>query len=123
MQAITIEYQYNVEWYSLVGISTVGLISRREKEDLRRNAFDGLVLGFFYMHHPVEYVKESIGKKQWSNLERIWRVVENDYELRKKRDEFLDYLTREHYEGLKAIAEWRVYLKTRTGSNEDIGAT
>lgn len=48
-------------------------------------------------------------------------VVENDYELRKKRDEFLDYLEREQYEGLKAIAEWRAYLKTRTGSNEDIG--
>jgi hypothetical protein len=75
------------------------------------------------MHNPVEYIKESIGKKQWSNLERIWRVVENDYELRKKRDEFLDYLEREQYEGLKAIAEWRAYLKTRTGSNEDIGVT
>jgi hypothetical protein len=92
-------------------------------EKRARNAFDGLVLGFFYMHNPVEYIKESIGKKQWSNLERIWRVVENDYELRKKRDEFLDYLEREQYEGLKAIAEWRAYLKTRTGSNEDIGVT
>jgi hypothetical protein len=113
MQALNVEYEYNVGWYGLVGISTVGLVFRREDESSRRNAFDGLVLGFFYMHNPVEYVKESIGKKGWSGLEKVWRVVENDYELRKKRDEFLDYLEREQYEGLKAIAEWRKYLKQK----------
>ena len=62
------------------------------------------------MNCPIEYVKESVGKKGWIGLEKIWRVVESDYELRKKRDEFLDYLEREQYEGLKAIAEWRKYL-------------
>jgi hypothetical protein len=112
-QALNVEYQYNVERYSFISISTVGIIFRREDEALRRNAFDGLVLGFFYMHHPVEHVKESLGKKEWSGLEKIWRVVESDYELRKKRDEFLDYLEREQYEGLKAISEWRKYLKQK----------
>jgi hypothetical protein len=111
MQALNVEYEYNAGWYGLVGISTVDIVFRREDESTRRNAFDGLVLGFFYMHNPVEYVKESVGKKGWSGLEKIWRVVESDYELRKKRDEFLDYLEREQYEGLKAIAEWRKYLK------------
>jgi hypothetical protein len=46
LQALSAEYQYNAEWYSFVGISTVGLIFHREDETLRRNAFDGLVLGF-----------------------------------------------------------------------------
>jgi hypothetical protein len=114
MQAWNVEYQYNAEWYSFVGISTVGIIHHREDESLRRNAFDGLVLGFFYMHNPVEYVKAALGKKEWYNLERIWRVVEDDYELRKKRDEFLDYLEREEYERLKAVSEWKKFLKTKT---------
>jgi len=118
MQALNVEYQYNLEWYSFVGISTADIIFRREDEALRRNAFDGLVLGFFYMHNPVEYVKESVGKKEWGRLEKIWRMVTGDYELRKKRDEFLDYLEREQYEGLKAIAEWRKYLKQEQAATE-----
>jgi len=120
MQALNVEYQYNAEWYGFVGISTVGVILRREDESLRRTAFDGLVLGFFYMHNPVEHVKETVGKKEWGTLEKIWRVVESDYELRKKRDEFLDFLEREQYERLKAVAEWKKLLKTE--SNKDIGS-
>ena len=111
MQALNVEYGYNAGYYNIVGISMVGLNFRREDESLRRSAFDSLVLGFFYMNRPIEYVKESVGKKGWSSLEKIWQVVESDYELRKKRDEFLDYLTREQLEGIKAIAEWIKYLK------------
>ena len=111
IQSLNVEYQYNVGYYNFVGISTVGLNFRREDEALRRSAFDSLVLGFFYMNRPIVYVKESVGKRDWSGLEKIWRVVENDYDLRKKRNEFLDYLTREQLEGTKAIVEWIKYLK------------
>ena len=31
MQALNVEYEYNVGWYGLVGISTVGLVFRREE--------------------------------------------------------------------------------------------
>jgi len=117
-QALNVEYQYNVERYSFIGISRVNIIFRKEDEDLRRNAFDGLVLGLFYMDHPVDYVKETCGRKEWSGLEKIWRVVESDYELRKKRDAFLDYLEIEHNEGLKAISEWRKYLKQEQAATE-----
>jgi hypothetical protein len=111
MQALNVEYGYNSGYYSLVSLSTVGVNFRREDEALRRSAFDGLVLGFFYMNRPIEYVKESVGKKGWSGLEKIWRVIESDYELRKKRNEFLDYLTREQLESAKAIVDWIKYLK------------
>jgi DNA-binding transcriptional ArsR family regulator len=111
LQALNVEYEYNVGYYNLVGISTVGLNFRREDEALRRSAFDGLVLGFFYMNRPIDYVKESLGKKGWSALEKIWRVVESDYELRKRRNEFLDYLKREQLESAKAIVDWIKYLK------------
>lgn len=111
-QALSIEFQYNVDRYSLLGISYVNIVNIFHKEDetLRRNAFDGLVLGFFYMDHPTDYVKETLGKKEWTDFEKIWRVVESDYDLRKKRDAFLDYLKMEHAEGLKAISEWRKQL-------------
>lgn len=110
-QALTTEYQYNVERYAVVMMSTLNITYRREDEDMRRVAFDSLVLGFFYMNNPVEHVKESVGKKDWNSLEKIWRLVESDYDLRKKRDAFLDYLMIEHNEGLKAISGWRKYLK------------
>jgi hypothetical protein len=63
------------------------------------------------MDQPVEHVKDSIGEKQWKILEDIWSIVEGDYELRKKRDAFLDFLELERKEGLRAIGEWRTYLK------------
>jgi hypothetical protein len=69
------------------------------------------------MNHPVNYVNDIIGKKGWSGLEGIWRIVESDYELRKKRDEYLDNLEREHREGLKAVAEWRKYLNEKQPTN------
>ena len=56
------------------------------------------------MDQPIEYVKESL-PEQWKVLQKIWPVIEKDYELRKKRDEFLSYLQREHNEGLKAVGE------------------
>jgi len=52
-------------------------------------------------------------------LEKIWSVVESDYELRKKRDAFLDFLELEHNEGIKAISEWRKYLKQEKSSSSD----
>jgi len=78
-----------------------------------------LVLGFFYMEQPVEHVKESIGEKQWKTLQDVWSVVEGDYELRKKRDAFLDFLELERKEGLKAIDEWRKYLKQEQKAPND----
>jgi len=54
---------------------------------------------------------ESVGKKGWNALEKIWQVVDGDYELRNRRNEFLDYLTQEQLETAKALVEWIKYLK------------
>ena len=112
LQALNVEYQYNVGYYNSLRepINRWGKLSL-EDETLRKNAFDNLVLGFFYMNRPINYVKESVGKKGWNAFEKIWHVVESDYELRKKRNEFLDYLTREQLETAKALVEWMKYLK------------
>jgi hypothetical protein len=110
--ALNVESQYNNR-YDFVTITSFDVTNLFPKKDeaLRRSSFDYFVLGFFYMEQPVEYVKESIGEKQWKNLQDIWSVVGDDYELRKKRDAFLDFLELERKEGLKAIDEWRKYLK------------
>ena len=110
--ALNVESQYNSR-YDFVTISAFNVTNLFPKKDeaLRRSSFDWLVLGFFYMDQPVEHVKDSIGEKQWRILEDIWSVVEGDYELRKKRDAFLDFLELERKEGLRAIGEWRKYLK------------
>jgi DNA-binding PadR family transcriptional regulator len=101
------------ERHNIIGISEIGLHFLKDDESMRRNFVDSLVLGFYHMHHPVKYVNEEVGEKAWGWLEDIWKVVECDYELRKKRDEYLDRLEREDREGLKAIAEWRKYLKIK----------
>jgi hypothetical protein len=75
------------------------------------------------MNNPVEHVKESVGKKDWNSLEKIWRMVESDYDLRKKRDAFLDYLMIEHNEGLKAISEWKKYLELERRKSGNTNAT
>jgi hypothetical protein len=110
--ALSVEFQYNNR-YDFVTITSFDITNLFLKKDegLRRGSFDCLVLGFFYMEQPVEHVKESIGEKQWKILEELWTVVEGDYELRKKRDAFLDFLELERKEGLKAIDEWRKHLK------------
>ena len=56
-------------------------------------------------------LRNLLAKRAGVVLRKSWRVVENDYELRKNRDEFLSYLEREHNEGIKAVAEWRSYVK------------
>mgnify|MGYP001366368519 CR=1 FL=1 len=71
------------------------------------------------MQQPVEHIRETLGEKQWSIIKKIWSVVDSDYELRKKRDAFLDFLELERKEGLRAIAEWRKYLKQE--NNQPLG--
>ena len=116
--ALNVEFQYNSR-YNFVEISAfdVKYLFPQKDEPLRRSSFDYLVLGFFYMEQPVEHIKESLGDKQWDVLQKIWQVVAEDYELRKKRDAFLDFLELERREGLRAIAEWRHYLKQKSSVN------
>jgi hypothetical protein len=45
-----------------------------------------------------------LGRKALA-LEKIWSVADSDYELKKKRDAFLDFLELERKEELKAIFE------------------
>jgi predicted transcriptional regulator len=110
--ALSVESQYNNR-YDFVTITSFDITNLFPKKDeaLRRSSFDCLVLGFFYMEQPVEHVKASLGEKRWKTLQDIWTVVEGDYELRKKREAFLDFLELERKEGLKAIGEWRSYLR------------
>jgi DNA-binding transcriptional ArsR family regulator len=115
--AVTAEVQFHSQQYNMLmvvaGLRGADMINifRKSEEPARRAAFDVTALGFNFMALPVEHVKEFLGKQQWQQLEKIWAVVESDYELRAKRDEFLDRLERDHVEGLKAIAEWRKYLE------------
>ena len=110
--ALNVELEYNSS-YAFVAITafTVTNLFPKKDEAVRRSSFDSLILGFFYMGQPIQHIRESVGEKQWSILEKIWSVVESDYELRKKRDSLLNFLELEHNEGLKAISEWRKYLK------------
>ncbi len=88
-------------------------IFRIADEPERRAAFDRVALGFTLMNLPVNHVNDHLGDEVWRLMRRIWEVVEDDYELRVMRDAFLDDLERSHHEGLKAILEWREYLKTK----------
>ena len=108
--ALRFERQRSIIQYSIDFLTSFGRKPQKEPESSPLDFFDSAVLGLIFMDQPIEYVKESL-PEQWKLLQKIWQVIEKDYELRKKRDEFLSYLEREHDEGLKAVAEWRKYLK------------
>ena len=87
-----------------------GKVLAPEIEDKSKITFTAMVLGFFYLTKPVEYVKEALGN-QWASIERIMRVVQSDYELRSVREEVLHKEEMECSETIRGIAEWREYLK------------
>lgn len=118
--ALNVELEYNNSYnFATLTAFTITNLFPKKDEAVRRSSFDSLVLGFFYMEQPIQHIRESVGEKQWSILEKTWSVVESDYELRKKRDAFLDFLELEHNEGLKAILEWRKHLKQDESSSSD----
>lgn len=98
--------QCNFDFHALFG-----RIGQKENAFSYLDLFDASVLGLTFMDQPIDYVREN--SPQWAALQKIWRIVEEDYELRKSRDEFLSYLEREHNEGIKAVAEWRSYVKQK----------
>ncbi len=106
--ALRFERQRYIIQYSIDFLTAFGRTPQKETNS-PLDFFDSAVLGLIFMDQPIEYVKESL-PEQWKVLQKIWQVIEKDYELRKKRDEFLSYLEREHNEGLKAVVEWRKYL-------------
>ena len=81
-----------------------------EEEQRQREAFDMDILGFFYMGSPMDHVKEVLGIK-WAGLQKIWKVVSKDYELRELRNKFLSELEFECSEKTKSLVEWREYIK------------
>ena len=107
--ALTFERQRSIIQYSIDFLTSFGRKPEMETKSNPLDFFDSAVLGLIFMDQPIEYVKESL-PEQWKVLQKIWQVIEKDYELRKKRDEFLSYLEREHNEGLKAVVEWQKYL-------------
>jgi len=46
-------------------------------------------------------------KDDWLAMQRVWKVVSRDYELRALRDEFLFLTERECSEKTKNLSEWR----------------
>ena len=74
-------------------------------------AFDLDILGFFYLNKPLDHVKEVLGKRLSGQMQ-IWKLVENDYELRQFREEFLHRQEMDCTTALKSLSEWREFLKT-----------
>lgn len=69
-------------------------------------AFDVDVLHLPYMSKSPDDLRQILGKKEWSNLMKVFKAIEQDYELRTFRDEFLFWLEKDAEEQLKAVKEW-----------------
>lgn len=74
--------------------------------------FTSAVLGFHYLTGPIEHQKEILGEK-WAGQLKIWDVVENDYDLRRIREDVMHFFEFECTEKLKALADWRVFFSNR----------
>lgn len=79
--------------------------------------FTSAILGFHYLVSPIEHVKEILGDK-WEGQQKIWKVVENDYELRKVRESMMHSFEFECSEKMNALSEWRKYLQQKNRQEE-----
>ena len=96
----------------LASLGAVGGVPVSGDDARQGRAFDIFVMRYSYMELPLGHIKELF-HKQWADLLKLWRVVEDDYELRRQRDEFLFDREREHTEALESIVEWRGFLKDK----------
>lgn len=76
------------------------------------------VLGFHYLSCPIEHEKEVLGEN-WPGQQRIWKVVENDYDLRMIRENIIHRFEVESTERLKALAGWRSFFSNREGGETE----
>jgi DNA-binding PadR family transcriptional regulator len=93
------------------GSQMVMLLSGLHPFKMTWKAFDLDILGFFYLNKPIDHVKEVLGNRVSGQM-LVWKVVENDYEMRQFREDFLDRQVRDCSTALKSLGEWREFLKT-----------
>lgn len=74
-------------------------------------AADADILGVVLMAKPVEYVKQVMGEEKWSEHMKLFKAVEEDYELRLFKEEALFRFEMRHKEALDAISKWRTLPK------------
>lgn len=76
-------------------------------------AFDIDVLRLPYVCKSPGDLRQILGEKKWSNLMKVFKTIEEDYELRMFRDEFLFWFEKDAEERLKAVKEWKNFRNNR----------
>lgn len=72
-------------------------------------AFDFDALGLVFMSKPPEYLRQVVGEQEWTELMKLFKAIEEDYELRMFKEKILFEFEKEHEEALKALSQWKSF--------------
>lgn len=96
-------------WLFSIQQNKPGFPKMRQDKNTARAA-DADILGMPFMVRPPDHIKRIIGKKKWVDLMKLFKAIEENYELRTFQTEFLFWLKRDAEERLKALTEWETML-------------
>jgi len=92
-----------------------GMLLQDYEGEKQRKAVDWDILDFDWMCMSPEdskrIVTQKYGEKKWLELMKLFKAVEEDYDLRMLRDEFLFWYVRQYEEKLAALNAWKTLLE------------
>jgi len=114
--------QLKTFWGARIVETTVfrGMSLQDYEGEKQRKAVDWDILDFDWMCMTPEDSKRifshKYGEKKWLELMELFKAVEEDYDLRMLRDEFLSWNVRRHEEKLAALNAWKTLLEKRVSA-------
>lgn len=92
-----------------------GVILHNMEKEMPRKNVDWEILAFRWMYRTPEESKRMVdhkyGEKMWPQLMALWEAVEEDYDLRMLRDEFLFWNINRHNESIRALKAWKTFFE------------
>ena len=80
---------------------------KMHRDEGAAKATDIIVLGLGFMLTPPEHIRQVVGEQEWSELVKLFKATEEDYELRMFKEKTLFEFEKEHEEALKSLSKWK----------------
>ena len=77
-------------------------------------AADTDILGITSIVDPPNHTRQHMGEQKWGELMKLFKAIEEDYELRMFKQDQLFWIENGYKERLKSIDQWKELLKNLT---------
>ncbi|UCE16211.1 MAG: hypothetical protein JSV12_00920 [Candidatus Bathyarchaeota archaeon] len=82
--------------------------ARTVSDETVAKAVDFDALGIVFMTKSPEHLKQIIKEQDWIELMTLFKAIDEDYELRRFKEEVLFQFERDRQEELKALSRWKI---------------